>query len=114
MREFNPKFESGWVEDIRVFRSASAVPVWPLNFRRSKPRLRVGDSRLYLATSAQSYPEENSWDSMINVANNIAERVQFDLEGIYRLHSLYHTLPARAPESCTAVERLRTLESIRG
>jgi len=83
MKAFNPKFTQDWVEEIRVFRAPFVEPVWPLGYQNDKPRLRCGDSRLYLATTAQCYPQVNSWNTMVGIANDAAARMQFDLENIY-------------------------------
>lgn len=82
MRAFNPKFNQDWVEDIRVFRAPYVEPVWPLGYQNSKPRMRCGDSRLYLATTAQCYPQVNSWNTMVGIANDVASRMQFDMDTV--------------------------------
>lgn len=83
MKAFNPKFTQDWVEDIQVFRAPYVEPVWPLGYMKDKPRMRCADSRLYLATTAQSYPQVNSWNTMTGIATDVAARVQFDLEHIH-------------------------------
>ncbi|HEU0119963.1 MAG TPA: NAD(P)/FAD-dependent oxidoreductase [Bryobacteraceae bacterium] len=85
MRAFNAKFSDEWIEDIRVFRAPFVEPVWPLGYQTDKPRMRCGDSRLYLATTAQCYPQVNSWNTMVGIANDAASRVQFDLENTYNV-----------------------------
>ena len=80
MKAFNPKFDHDWVEDIRVFRAPYVEPVWPLGYMRDKPRMRCGDSRLYLATTAQCYPQVNSWNTMVGIASDVSARVRFDLD----------------------------------
>ncbi len=83
LKAFNPEFSQDWVEDIRVFRAPYVEPVWPLGYQKVKPRMRCGDSRLYMASTAQSYPQVNSWNTMVGIANDVSARVQFDLERIY-------------------------------
>jgi len=80
MKSFNAKFNQDWVEDIKVFRAPFVEPVWPLGYMNSKPRMRCGDSRLYLATTAQCYPQVNSWNTMVGIAGDVAARMQFDLD----------------------------------
>jgi len=80
MKAFNPKFNQDWVEDIRVFRAPFVEPVWPLGYMRDKPRMRCGDSRLYLATTAQCYPQVNSWNTMVGIASDVSSRMQFDMD----------------------------------
>jgi protoporphyrinogen oxidase len=80
LQSFDPSFKHESVEEIKVFRAPFVEPVWPLGYLRDKPRMRCGDSRLYLATNAQCYPAANSWNTMVGVANDIAARLQFDLD----------------------------------
>jgi protoporphyrinogen oxidase len=80
LRDFNPAFRPDWVEDVQVFRAPFVEPVWPLEYNHSKTRIRVGDTRLYLATTAQCYPRVNSWNTMVAVATDTARRVHFDLQ----------------------------------
>lgn len=80
LKAFNPKFNPDWVEDIRVFRAPYVEPVWPLGYMRDKPRMRCGDSRLYLATTAQCYPQVNSWNTMAGIATDVSARMQFDMD----------------------------------
>jgi protoporphyrinogen oxidase len=83
MKAFNPKFTEEWVEAIRVFRAPFVEPVWPLGYMRDKPRMRCGDSRLYLATTAQCYPQVNSWNTMVGIAGDVASRMQFDMDNAH-------------------------------
>lgn len=83
LSDFNPGFHPSWVERVRVFRAPYVEPVWPLGYTKTKPKVRVDDSRLYLATTAQCYPQVNSWNTMTGIANDVAGRVHFDLENTY-------------------------------
>lgn len=83
LRDFNSKFQPDWVEEIKVFRTPFVEPIWPLGYQKEKPRMRVGDSRVYLATTAQCYPNVNSWNTMVGIANDTAGRVKFDLDNVY-------------------------------
>ena len=95
MKSFNPKFNEDWVEEIKIFRAPFVEPVWPLCYMRDKPRMRCGDSRLYLATTAQCYPQVNSWNTMVGIATDVAARMQFDLDNIHNARSAAcKTVPA--------------------
>ena len=87
MKSFNPEFNEDWVEEIKIFRAPFVEPVWPLGYMRDKPRMRCGDSRLYLATTAQCYPQVNSWNTMVGIATDVAARMQFDLDNIHNERS---------------------------
>ena len=97
LKAFNPEFSQDWVEDIRVFRAPYVEPVWPLGYQKVKPRMRCADSHLYMASTAQSYPQVNSWNTMVGIANDVSARVQYDLDNI-------HTAgPAARPAAMAAV-----------
>ncbi len=72
LQAFNPQFQAGWVEDIRVFRTSYVEPVWPLGYLNNKPRMRCEATNLFLATTAQCYPRVNSWNTMVGIANEVA------------------------------------------
>ncbi|MBM3784007.1 MAG: FAD-dependent oxidoreductase [Acidobacteria bacterium] len=84
MKDFNPRFQADWVEDIKVFRTPYVEAVWPLGYKNNKPRIRLGDTRLYLANTAQCYPDVNSWNTMVGIANDAAGRVEFDIANVYK------------------------------
>lgn len=52
-----------------VFKAPFVEPIYPLNYTRLQPQIRVGCSNLFLATTAQVYPYITSWNSSIHVAN---------------------------------------------
>jgi hypothetical protein len=79
LKTLNPKFSTDWVEEIEVFRSACAEPVWDLDAHAARPRMRCGSTRLYLATPAQCYPRPDDWNAVTGLATDIAGRVEFDL-----------------------------------
>ncbi|MCM1984691.1 FAD-dependent oxidoreductase [Lyngbya confervoides] len=56
------------IVDTRLFRTPYVEPIYPLGYSRYQPRIRLGQSRIYLATTAQVYPYITSWNSSIRVA----------------------------------------------
>jgi len=63
------------VLDVRVARAPFVEPVYPLGYRQRKPGMRVGRTRLLLATSAQVYPHVTSWNSSVELANAVVEEL---------------------------------------
>jgi len=83
LKSFNAKFQQDWVEEIKVFRAPYVEPVWPLGYINDRPRMRCGGSRMYLATTAQCYPQVNSWNTMVGISNDVADRLQYDLDNVW-------------------------------
>jgi len=79
IQDLHPGYPSNAVETMKVFRAPYVEPVWPLGYLKQRPESRVGDSRLYLSTTAQSYPRVNSWNTMVGIANEVAARVAGEL-----------------------------------
>lgn len=53
-----------------VFRTPFVEPVWPLGYLATRPAPRVGDTSLFLATTAQAYPRVTSWNAAVQTAND--------------------------------------------
>lgn len=53
-----------------VFRTPFVEPVWPLGYLGSKPAPRVGDTPLFLSTTAQAYPRVTSWNAAVQTAGD--------------------------------------------
>jgi protoporphyrinogen oxidase len=53
-----------------VFRTPFVEPVWPLGYTDFKPTPRVGDTPLFLATTAQAYPRVTSWNAAVQTAGD--------------------------------------------
>ena len=67
--------ERGHIEAVRLFRAPWVEPIYPLNYERIKPRIRVGNSRVFLATTAHNYPRITSWNSSVQLARNVAAQL---------------------------------------
>lgn len=74
-----PHFAPEAVEDLYVFRAPHVEPVWPIGYRRHRPEVRVGNSNVYLSTTAQAYPMVNSWNTSVALARQTAEKVTLDM-----------------------------------
>jgi protoporphyrinogen oxidase len=73
-----PPFSEQDVEECYVFRTPHVEPVWPVGYLRRRPALRVGDSWLYLCTTAQAYPQVNSWNTSIGLARETVDALLGD------------------------------------
>lgn len=67
------RLDSGDVEAVRVFRAPVVEPVHPLGAASRRPPSQVPGTALWLATSAQVYPEVTSWDASLGLARSVAD-----------------------------------------
>lgn len=74
-----PGFTPADVEAVYVFRAPHVEPVWPVGYLRQRPAPRVGDSRLYLCTTAQAYPRVTAWNTSVALARDTATALDADL-----------------------------------
>ncbi|HET8625426.1 MAG TPA: FAD-dependent oxidoreductase [Gemmatimonadales bacterium] len=63
------------IRDQYLFRAPFVEPIWTLNYRRLKPPASIIPGRLYLACTAQHYPQVNSWNSCCDVVDSMMARV---------------------------------------
>ena len=63
------------VVDHRVFKAPFVEPYYPLGYSSLKPAARLGQSPVFLATTAQVYPYITSWNSSIRVAEDVADQL---------------------------------------
>jgi protoporphyrinogen oxidase len=61
------------VVDRVVFKAPFVEPIYPLGYTKRKPSLRMGNSNVYLAASAQVYPYITSWNSSVRIADACME-----------------------------------------
>jgi len=86
-----PNFRLADVEACYVFRAPHVEPVWTLGYLRRRPSPRIGDSRLYLCTTAQAYPRVNSWNSSISLAKTTVVTLLQDINSRWYPLSSYST-----------------------
>jgi len=58
------------IKQTLVFKAPFVEPIYPLNYTKVRPQTRIGQSNVFLATTAQVYPYITSWNSSIRVANS--------------------------------------------
>lgn len=59
-----------------VFRTPFVEPTWPLGYAREKPAPRVGETPVFLATTAQAYPMVTSWNAAVTTANRTTDEMR--------------------------------------
>ena len=84
LQRMYPRFDPADVEAVYVFRAPHVEPVWTVGYLRQRPAPRVGDTRLYLSTTAQAYPRVTAWNTSVALAR----------EGISVLHADLRSLQA--------------------
>lgn len=62
------------VAETFVFRAPFVEPIWPLGYR--VPEARVGDTPVFMATTAQVYPNVTSWNSSTRLANFVVAELE--------------------------------------
>lgn len=56
--------------ETHVFKAPYVEPVYQIGYARRKPDVRVGHSKLILATTAQIYPYITSWNTCVKLAHD--------------------------------------------
>ncbi|RFC47710.1 MAG: Protoporphyrinogen oxidase/Dehydrogenase (flavoprotein) [Verrucomicrobia bacterium] len=72
------------IADVRVFKAPFVEPAYPLGYSELKPLIHDGESRLFLATSAQVYPKITAWNSSVRLAKEVARRLLDHMETVPR------------------------------
>jgi protoporphyrinogen oxidase len=75
----NPDFDRSWIGDMWVFRERAAQPIIGLHYSEKIPDHRTPYPGLYLANTAQIYPEDRGTNYSVDLGNRIATLVQGDL-----------------------------------
>jgi protoporphyrinogen oxidase len=68
LARLRPDFRDEVVERTEVLRRPDVEPVHTLGALRRRPAPRLGDSNVFLCSSAQAYPRACSWDSEVTLA----------------------------------------------
>lgn len=66
------------VVDQFIFRAPFVEPIWPLGYNALRPPTTVLPGRLYLASTAQVYPNVNSWNSCCEVVEEMVDGLLAD------------------------------------
>ncbi|BBY17248.1 FAD-dependent oxidoreductase [Mycolicibacterium litorale] len=67
--------DAGAVEYVKVFKAPFVEPIPTLGYHERIPAVRVGDTNVFLATTAQIYPDVTSWNSSVGLADRVVREV---------------------------------------
>ncbi len=83
LQRINPDFSTDWVHEFWVFRERAAQPIITQNYSNRVPEHRTPLHGLYLANSAQIYPEDRGTNYSVRLGNKAAAIVQNDIDHGY-------------------------------
>lgn len=63
------------IEACFLFKAPFVEPLYPLGYSNLKPGIQPGPNNLFLATTAQVYPNITSWNSSIRVAEECVDQI---------------------------------------
>jgi protoporphyrinogen oxidase len=75
----NPAFDRSWIGQMWVFRERAAQPIIGLHYSENIPAHQTPVPGLYLANTAQIYPEDRGTNYSVDLGNRIAATVIADL-----------------------------------
>jgi protoporphyrinogen oxidase len=67
--------DDGAVEEARIFKAPFVEPIPTLGYADRMPAMRVDDTTVFLATTAQIYPDVTSWNSSVGLADRVVREV---------------------------------------
>jgi protoporphyrinogen oxidase len=79
LQRINPAFSADWVRERWVFRERAAQPIITRNYSDRVPEHRTPLAGLYLANSAQIYPEDRGTNYSIRLGEKVATIVDNDM-----------------------------------
>jgi len=79
LRSLYPNFRPEDVEDVYVFRAPHVEPAWTVGYLKKRPAPRVGDTRVYVSTTAQAYPRVTAWNTSVALARETVAALVADL-----------------------------------
>src|SRR5262249_12540843 len=74
-----PRFKRSDVEAVYVFRAPHVEPAWTVGYLRRRPAPRIGESRVYICTTAQAYPRVTAWNTSVGLAGETVAALVGDL-----------------------------------
>lgn len=57
------------IADVKLFKAPFVEPIYPLGYSKIKPKMKIKDANIILATSAQVYPNITSWNASTELSN---------------------------------------------
>ena len=78
IKKFNPEFDTGWIEESYLFRDDAGQPIVGTNYSSKIPDHKSPISGLYLANTAQIYPEDRGMNYSVRLGRKVAQIVAYD------------------------------------
>ena len=75
LKRLFPDFQDDDVIDRFVFRAPFVEPLYTIGYQQRKPPTILLPGKLYLATTAQVYPEVTSWNGTIGLARKVVDEM---------------------------------------
>jgi len=75
LRRMFPSLGQDDILDARVFRSPFVEPLYSVGYQRRTPPIALVPGRVYLATTAQVYPEVTSWNGSAGLARRVVDQM---------------------------------------
>lgn len=72
LRKINPQFDPGWIEERYLFREEAGQPIITTGYSSQIPEHRTPISHLYLANTAQIYPEDRGMNYSVGLGLKIS------------------------------------------
>lgn len=66
-----PKFKESWVDCIIMFKDYYGTPIYTLGYSEHKPAYTTSINGLYMANTAQIYPEDRNMSNCVSVARQV-------------------------------------------
>ncbi len=79
LKKINKEFKNGWVERSFLFRKPYAQPVFPINYSKKLPQIKVENKPIYLANMSMVYPFDRGTNYAVKMGTEVAEMVLTDL-----------------------------------
>jgi hypothetical protein len=79
LKRLNSAFDPGWVKESYLFREDGAQPVITRGYSRKIPTHRTPVECLYLANTAQIYPEDRGVNYSIRLGRDIAKLIASEM-----------------------------------
>jgi protoporphyrinogen oxidase len=80
LQRINPDFSEEWVLERWVFRERAAQPIITQDYSNRIPEHRTPFHGLYLANSAQIYPEDRGTNYSVRLGNTVASIISNDIQ----------------------------------
>ena len=68
-----PQFQENWVDYIIMFKDYYGTPIYTLGYSEHKPEYTTSINGLYMANTAQIYPEDRNMSNCVSVARQVVD-----------------------------------------